>query len=805
MAWLGVARGFARRALSSQLLVGLVVFIVAAFAYRQTHRPGPYWCIDDAAITYSAAYELVDHHSLAPYPEGPPLEGYSNPLVFFVTALLRWLGVFDPGSTPAQIELVLFGLLVVLVWTLLRRITGSAAALVGASVFLIVQLATPATWLWYSSGLENVWLSTGLIALVLYCIRAMSGDVPRAWWGVVPFLVAITRPEAPVYVAAFYGALGLLARPDDQTLRAHMPRVARALAVTVGLYAAFLVWRRVAYDDWLPNTYYAKLSGKASPVGNLRDYVVVHLLPYGWSALQAASVLVLLAMPTRERLALILVVFTAGSLTLPILAGRDWMGEHRFGTPFLTMAHVCCASLVAVLVATLRSRSLANFLRGIAALAAPALLLWTGRIGFDPTATYSVSHARVARLQGGERWEHQMRLGLPNAAVLMPDAGGSLLVGAMQMVDNGFLVDFQMPRIGRNMADPVEKSVVNQYQHDERAPDLVDANARFPFDASYLGTRYLLGEGRHAAWRERVVAEGLDPEAKLLWSDEHASVYLSSATVPIVAPRGLLRLELLVVRTGAAPSDTHVRASIPGGDADEIRLAYYSSSTVERRALLLGAPPWSGPSVISFEVTRENASVFSGIASRVEVTRDPNTNGLTGTPYAVAKRVAWLREQQIPRLGMSAFHEALEQLDLFHRKRSWRAGEVIHRLRWNARLATFESLPALVRAAELEASRALLATCTQHDLALRALCIGQTVDELRRLGYFDVLARVPEAANVLATARAMTLTSVQRYQVLVGISLARPADLTAQRELIAVRRALATAGTLPALPRFVAR
>src|ERR1044071_9490802 len=78
------------------LAIGAALFAAAAIAFRWIHAPIAYWAIDDAGITYAAAFQLVDHGSLAPYLEGTPIEGYSNPLLFFVIAVLRLFHAIDP-------------------------------------------------------------------------------------------------------------------------------------------------------------------------------------------------------------------------------------------------------------------------------------------------------------------------------------------------------------------------------------------------------------------------------------------------------------------------------------------------------------------------------------------------------------------------------------------------------------------------------------------------------------------------------------------------------------------------------------
>jgi hypothetical protein len=249
---------------------GLAVFLLAACAFRLARSTIGYWAIDDAGITYAQALELADHHTLAVNLEGTPVEGYSNPIVFFVVALLRTINLFDPITTHIRIETLLFGAMVTLVWALLRSIANEKAAVVGAAVFATVELVTPATWIWYGSGLENVWVSTGLVGLLAICARTARGVPLRAHAGAIAFVVAISRPEAPIYVATFFGAL-VLSRPPELAWRDHLRRIAWALVTTTILYVLFLTWRRVGYGVWLPNTYYAKLHEKHALARHLSE------------------------------------------------------------------------------------------------------------------------------------------------------------------------------------------------------------------------------------------------------------------------------------------------------------------------------------------------------------------------------------------------------------------------------------------------------------------------------------------------------------------------------------------------------
>ena len=826
------------------LAIAIAVFVAAAVAFRWARLSAGFWTIDDAGITYAASFELADHGSLAAYVEGPPVESYSNPLVFFVGAALRALGWFDPIVSHVRIEMVLFAAMVVFVWSLLRRVTGELAAVLGAGLFTAMQLIATATWVWYGSGLENVWVATGLVMLLWLCVRTARGVALPPAWGVAAALVAITRPEAPVYVAGFYLALAACARPPGRSWRAHARVIGAALAVTALLYAGFLCWRRVSYGDWVPNTYYAKFISKPQLAHNLRVAVLDQILLNARTWLVASAALALAFVPRFRWIAAMLAIFALAALALPISVGEDWGmgGGRRFSTPFLAVAHVAFALLAAVCVVGLgrggRRGGRIAAAAGLLAIAFLSYRLLASRARRAPVKLLDVTLGHIGAGQGGQRWEHQMRLGVPYGVTMIPDAGGSLLVGGMQMIDNAYLADFAMAHMGRYFGgDPALLRQVNQYEHEERRPDLVDSSqAVGVIDPAYIGTRYLAGAGHLHARRDLVEVAAVDAGARLLFDDGQVQVYLSDETVLTAAPGALVRCELIVAwREAAIGGELTIRGAVTGGDRDEISLRPYlpGPSGIERRALLLGAPGTGGPAAVTLELVR-GERVVARQAIALDVVADDAGLGRAaeqilaapGSAMQAARRLGWLREQAIPRFGMTRFHGVLDALVARNAAHGSRAGESLLELRWNARLASFAEVPAGIRAAEVVIARRVIAMCpatgtatgtgtgtatgsatgtataTATATAIRVACLGRAVDELRRLGYLGVVARVPELGEELARAREGLgrLPLEEQYRTLVGLTLADASVIALQRELISVRRAIERYPALPSVP-----
>ena len=262
---------------------------------------------------------------------------------------------------------------------------------------------------------------------------------------------------------------------------------------------------------------------------------------------------------------------------------------------------------------------------------------------------------------------------------------------------------------------------------------------------------------------------------------------------------------------GACSPAVHVRATVAHGDGDGDDLVPYSSGAhaIEKHAVLLGAPRAPGAYGVSLEFQRGDDRVVVPVFTLDVIARGGDLKHAIAealsatTPERVALRIAWLREQRLARLWPTAFHRRVRRLAKEDESRSATAGADILLFRYNARFAELEAVPAALRAAELVAIRGLAATCNGTQGAERVACLGRVVDRLRRLGYFEVLHRVPEVAREMSAARARldTWSDRERYEALVGLLLADPSDIGLQWRLLKLRRSLAIVpGSFPPLP-----
>ena len=150
---------------------------------------------------------------------------------------------------------------------------------------MLLGVLTNRTFLaWTSSGLETALFGCLLLAWVYAALFAAGGQGAMAWLSLTAGLLALTRPDGLLFVAATAGILAVRWLPTRTlSLRALAPALPLLIPVVHGL------WRRARYGYWLPNTYYAKHVA-AWPESGAR-YVAAFLLEYAyWIALGLALV-----------------------------------------------------------------------------------------------------------------------------------------------------------------------------------------------------------------------------------------------------------------------------------------------------------------------------------------------------------------------------------------------------------------------------------------------------------------------------------------------------------------------------------
>ena len=415
-------------------LLALAVFLAHSFAFRG-------WLVDDAGISFAYARSLAEGHGLVAQPGATPVEGFSNPLWTLLLAALFAMGAFDPAWTPKALSVALvaatFG---VVAW---GRIRSGGARSAAAAVTLLLLSLNAGFVIWTSSGLENPLLA---FLAALSCVVASAALDPsrrlEAAAGVVAALLALTRPDAVVYAAAFplllastRGASGAAARP---TIASH----ARFALGFLPPWGGYLLFRRLYFGDWLPNTYHAKEHPSLLSLVDAAKLTDLLRAAAGRMALPAMALLFLGGgwaiaagrAPARLRSVLVhLALAAVAYLVMPV----DWMGEHRFATPFFLFFAWSLAEVGLVLVESAgRFRRMAAV--GAAAVAA-VLVIETALVSVPRSSAFAASpivpFAKVESF-GADGYNRLAQiLGVAGASLMTPDVGGTLFGSTLRVYD----------------------------------------------------------------------------------------------------------------------------------------------------------------------------------------------------------------------------------------------------------------------------------------------------------------------------------------------------------------------------------
>lgn len=264
--------------------------------------------VDDAYISFRYLRNFGQGLGLV-FNAGERVEGYSHPL---------WMVLLLPISLlrkPEQIVLCakVLGLLctagtLMVLW----RFVGKLLPVAGATALLLWLLA-PGTHVYASCGLE-----TPLLALLLtWALERHNAKAPAWQTAILLGLAAVTRPEAPIYAIAWFACWW---RP------AHPLRTVGVVLLALALpWIAWEVFRISYYQQWLPNTFFAKPPGTFGG-----KFGIAYALP-----MLGACCLPLTVLAHRTRGA---EVRTAGALCVAALVfvaytQGDWMPFWRFLVP----------------------------------------------------------------------------------------------------------------------------------------------------------------------------------------------------------------------------------------------------------------------------------------------------------------------------------------------------------------------------------------------------------------------------------------------------------------------------------------
>lgn len=398
------------------LLAACAVFLLHARSYL------PFFA-DDAFISLRYARRLLDGEGLT-WNAGERVEGYSNLLWVLCSAGLGALGVDLVSSARLLGQATGLAAVAGLVVAYWPKAVSPREVAPGAAAATALALSGPAA-VWAVGGLEQPLVAACLVWGVYLVFRlldrdelAESGAAIRGWVVAgIPFALLVwTRPDGPLLAVAV--AVGVAATDRFDRVRAR--RALWLILLPAVFVVAQLVFRKLYYDAWIPNSGAAKLAFTAERWGQGWIYVRGALDPFKALFLLACTAGFPFAhdIRARRRLVVVLTPFLAW-LVYVVAVGGDIFPAWRH---LLVLVVLACFALAEGVRWILRARPRHRFwtLAGLTAL----LALYLADQRWDE------QNARARH----ERWEWDGEvIGTflhkhfePRGAVLATDSAGAL-------------------------------------------------------------------------------------------------------------------------------------------------------------------------------------------------------------------------------------------------------------------------------------------------------------------------------------------------------------------------------------------
>ena len=234
----------------------LALCIAPWVALLAWHTSLSWFLTDDAFISFRYARNLLEGHGLVFNP-GEYVEGYSNFLwVLELAALWGLFGLRPEQAAPWLSVVYTVGTLAVVLWWVARA-SGLRHRRLAAWIAMGLLCSSATFAAWTSGGGLETRQFTFFVVLAVACLllrgRHRRGLVVAS---LALAAAALTRPEGPLIAACCFAWYAAATSASGQ--RWDWRKLACLVAPFVALVAAHFLFRYAYYDEWLPNTYYAK-------------------------------------------------------------------------------------------------------------------------------------------------------------------------------------------------------------------------------------------------------------------------------------------------------------------------------------------------------------------------------------------------------------------------------------------------------------------------------------------------------------------------------------------------------------------
>ena len=306
--------------------------------------------LDDVAISMAYARNLVEGRGLTWNAGGDSVEGFTHPL-WLAPMIVAQASGLPPGARPLLVQILSLALLAAMpfvVARLARRLGGDEGMTLAVAATVALTAGCYPLAAWSLLGMETALHALLLAVAAERALTSLALDRPPGMGLYVALALGFClRMDFLVGGGALFAAL-VASRPA--TLRHRS--CTRGIGLLLGTVAALFAVRAVVFREWLPNTYYLKLTGVPLGVRLERGAsVLVEHMAETWPFWVVLGLSV--AALRRRPGARVLGSAIAAQVAYSVWVGGDvwdrWeaVGANRFIAPALPLAAVLAGAGIA--------------------------------------------------------------------------------------------------------------------------------------------------------------------------------------------------------------------------------------------------------------------------------------------------------------------------------------------------------------------------------------------------------------------------------------------------------------------------
>lgn len=245
--------------------------------------------VDDAFISFRYALHLAEGYGMVWNIGEPPIEGYSN---FLWVLLLSFLMFFklDTVLMSKIVNLCLIIGILFFYWKFTKDLFSNQNknVIMGWGIAILLFLVNPATAIHTISGMETIFFSFLLLALMFYSYKIINSPENRYFWlfGVFAILLSLLRPEGILITFSLLLLFILYNYKKDESFKIDISIIIPIFSLFLIPLALYMIFRYQYFHDIFPMTYHAKyLSGNILSMISynlswILDLSIYHIMTY---------------------------------------------------------------------------------------------------------------------------------------------------------------------------------------------------------------------------------------------------------------------------------------------------------------------------------------------------------------------------------------------------------------------------------------------------------------------------------------------------------------------------------------------